>query len=98
MIGSVVVGKKPWNNKYNVGLVVDEADDVNEVINRDKEKDYSFIPSYKVLWTTEKMQNPEDSWEYKLYGVFPKQEVCYTWEVSESLECISFKCIEKQEQ
>ncbi len=78
MIGSVVVGKKPWNNKYNVGLIIDEI-----------YKGYSSVRTYKVLWTSQKIYDLEETWEYKLYGVTPKQEVSYTWEVSESLECIS---------
>lgn len=87
MIGNVVVGKKPWNNKYNVGLVIDEADDFDEVINHDTTQ--GCVSSYKILWTTPKSTNPEESWEYKLYAVLPNTEVCYTWEVSTSFECIS---------
>lgn len=87
MIGNVVVGKKPWNSKYNVGLVVDEAQDVSKVLNHDETK--NSVSAYKVLWTTPKEENPEETWEYKLYAIFPKAEVCYTWEVSTSFECIS---------
>tara|TARA_Y100001972_G_C7405580_1_gene210606 strand:- start:162 stop:443 length:282 start_codon:yes stop_codon:yes gene_type:complete len=87
VIGDVVVGKKPWNSKYNVGLVIDEAGDVSKVLNHDTTQD--CVSSYKILWTTPKGEDPEQSWEYQLYGVFPKQEVCYTWEVPTSFECIS---------
>lgn len=87
MLGNVVVGKKPWNSKYNVGLVVDESEDLSKVINHDTTKD--CVSSYKILWTTPRRHNPEDSWEYKLYAVLPKPEVCYTWEVRTSIESIS---------
>ena len=87
MIGDVVVGKKPWNNRYNVGLVIDEAEDVSKVVNHDTTQD--CVSSYKILWTTPKRENPEQTWEYQLYGIIPNPEVCYTWEVSTSFECIS---------
>jgi hypothetical protein len=87
MLGSIVIGKKPWNSKYNVGLVVDESEDLSKVINHDTTK--GCVSSYKILWTTQKRQNPEDSWEYKLYAVLPTPEVCYTWEISTSVERIS---------
>ena len=87
MLGNVVIGKKPWNSKYNVGLVIDESEDLSKVINHDTTKD--CVSSYKILWTSKKTENPEESWEYKLYAVLPQQEVSYTWEVSTSFECIS---------
>ncbi len=87
MIGNVVVGKKPWNSKYNVGLVIDEAEDVSKAIYDATPAD--CVSSYKILWTTPKREDPHESWEYKLYAVLPKPEVCYTWEVPTSFECIS---------
>ena len=91
MLGNVVIGKKPWNNKYNVGLVVEEAKDISKVRNHDSDaaNEKENINSYKILWTTPKQDSPEESWEYKLYAVLPKPEVCYTWEVGTSIECIS---------
>lgn len=91
MLGNVVIGKKPWNNKYNVGLVVEESKDISKVRHHD---DFATnkkenICSYKILWTTIKQENPEETWEYKLYAVLPKPELCYTWEVGTSIESIS---------
>ena len=87
MIGNVVVGKKPWNNQYNVGLVIDESEDISKVINHDTTQD--CVSSYKILWTAPRQEDPTKSWQYKLYSVFPSPKVCYTWEVSTSFECIS---------
>lgn len=90
MLGDVVIGKRPWNKKYNVGLIIEESDDITKVRNHDTitTDKKGNISSYKVLWTNPKRER--DKWETIFVGdLLNTPEVCYTWEVETSFECIS---------
>jgi hypothetical protein len=74
-LGSVVTGSKPWNCKYNVGLVVAQSYETE---------------SFKIMWMNPKGKVVESPSEYpSIVDPSIVGDIVYTWEHPTSVNVIS---------
>lgn len=73
LLGSVVTGTKPWNNLYNVGLVVAKSQ---------TEENSAAI---KIMWMHPKIQA---GYNYDT-ALIPEGKYLYTWEHPTSVSVLS---------
>ena len=73
IVGAIVMGSKPWNMEYNVGLVVEQAK--------------PNVASYKIMWMNPKDKIIEGDFLLPLNPLSGK--VVYTWEHLTSIDVLS---------
>tara|TARA_B100001123_G_scaffold448478_1_gene609792 strand:- start:192 stop:461 length:270 start_codon:yes stop_codon:yes gene_type:complete len=73
IVGAIVMGSKPWNMEYNVGLVVDQVK--------------ANVATYKIMWMNPRDKISGDDFLLPMSTLSGK--VVYTWEHLTSIDVLS---------
>lgn len=75
IIGAIVLGAKPWNEDYNVGLVVEQAK--------------KNVASFRIMWMRHKDSTVDRFLDIPSINISVKDNIVYTWEHPTSIDIVS---------